>query len=65
MTTDPETIAAMIPSLISFADDEIAGLRSRMNGEGNAVQKSRLQQFREIRDMLAYLKAAIERRRAA
>lgn len=63
--TDPETIAAMLPKLITFQNDEIAGYRSRVGGEANAAQRSKLQSMREIRDMLEYLKSAIERRRTA
>lgn len=41
---------AMMPEKVAFLEAEITGLRSRMNGEGNAVQNHKLGMLSGIRD---------------
>ena len=39
-----------VPEKVAFLDDEIAGLQARIGGEGNAVQRHRMEMLSDIRD---------------
>jgi len=41
---------ARVPEKVQFLNAEIAGLRSRINGEGNSVQRNKLFMLQDIRD---------------
>ena len=41
---------ANVVAKIAFLNGEIAGLRSRINGQGNAVQHSKMEMLTDIRD---------------
>lgn len=41
---------AMISEKIAFLDTEITGLRTRISGEGNSVQRAKLKMLRDIRE---------------
>lgn len=49
---------ARVPEKIAFLDGELSGLKSRIGGQGNAVQWEKLRNLQEIREDYA---ASLER----
>lgn len=41
---------ARVPEKIDFLNGEITGLQARIGGEGNAVQRHRMEMLSDIRD---------------